>query len=573
MPSYPQSPTSFHDIATQLRQLTAERFSGSFRAEQGGVVKVLYLCDGLLACASSTDSGDRLGTLLEREGLITAEQRETAQDRALPGEALGSVLINLGYIESDDLLRGARLQVEEVLHSILLWKAGAFRSRPGPLPERAVNLKLELGPVLMACVQRIEDDETVAELLGPGDRVLCTLPDADHKELGNRAAMLLDLLDGSRDLDSVYAEVELDPALAARMVLGFKALGIVEEGPAMAAAAFATMDEADDSPQESAESHADGHVDAEERLEETADPQQVREDEPEPLSTQTPSAGPPLVSPQLTATVARRDLPRTLDEGGAGEAHAQLPFDEPGSFDRHLEEDRRDEADDLPPEDETGYGPPPGGEPPQGRRGWIVAVALPLVALLLVFLFSGSDNPPPLNTTTGDEPAGSEAPQEAPSDPPAGEVLSPSAAPEPTRGTPVQLPTPAPADVAIPRPEGTLESSSGYEAGFDAFQAGDFDKAAALWQRDWQSRRPGGFTLQVMVACQEATLRTLRPRIPTSDRLFLVPVQVNDSTCYKVLWGTYADRAEAEAAASTVPSLFLSGGNSPWPVPLASLEP
>ena len=538
MPSYPQSPTSFHDIATQLSQLTAERFSGSFRAEQGGVVKVLYLCDGLLACASSTDRGDRLGTLLEREGLITAEQRETAQDRALPGEALGSVLMNLGYIESEDLLQGARLQVEGVLSSILLWKAGAFRSRPGPLPERAVNLELELGPVLMACVQRIEDEETVAELLGPGDRVLCALADAGNNELGDGAAMLLDLLDGSRDLDSLYARVELDPTEVARMVLGFKALGIVEEGPAVAAATFAAMDEPDDPPQESADSLADADVDTEERLE-----------------------------------VPRRDLPRTLDEERAEEAHWQLPFDEQGSFDRHLEEESPDEADGLPPEDETGHRPPPpGGEAPRGHRGWILGAALPLVALLLVFIFSGGDSPPPLNTTTGDEPPGSE-PRGAPSDPPAGEALSPSPAPEPTRDAPVQVPPPPPADVAIPEPEGTLESSSGYQAGFDAFQAGDFGKAAALWQRDWKSRRPGGFTLQVMVACQEATLRTLRPRIPTSDRLFLAPVRVNDSTCYKVLWGTYASRAEAEGAASTVPALFTSGSNSPWPVPLASLEP
>ncbi len=559
MPSYPQSPTSFHDIAAQLRQLTAERFSGSFRAEQGGVVKVLYLCDGLLACASSTDREDRLGTLLEREGLITAQQLETAQDRALPGEALGSVLINLGYIESADLMQGARLQVEGVLGSILLWKAGAFRSRPGPLPERAVNLKLELGPVLMACVQHIQDDETVAELLGRRDRALYALPDAGNNPLGNGAARLLDLLDGSRDLDSVYAQVELDPAQAARMVLGFKALGIVVEGQAVAAATVAAMDEPDDAPQQGAGSLAD--VDAEER---------APEDEPEPLGTHTPSASPSLVSHQETATVPRRDLPRTLDEESAQAAHSQLPFDEQGSFDRHLAADSPDEGGGLPPEDEM---PPPGGEGPRGRRGWILAAALPLVALLLVFLFSGGDSPPPLNATTGDESLGPEAPPGAPSDPPAGEAFSPSPAPEPARDAPVQVPRTPPGDVAIPKPEGTLGSSSGYQAGFDAFQAGDFGKAAALWQRDWQSRRPGGFTLQVMVACQEATLRTLLPRIPTPDRLFLAPVRVNDSTCYKVLWGTYASRPEAESAASTVPALFTSGGDSPWPVPLASLVP
>jgi hypothetical protein len=367
--------------------------------------------------------------------------------------------------------------------------------------------------------------------------------------------MLLDLLDGSRDLDSVCAQADMDPTQAARMVLGFKALGILEEGPAVAAAAFAGMDEPDASAQESAEPLA-----AEEPLEEATE---VQETQPEPLS----SAGPPMASQEETPAVPRRDLPRTLEEERAESAHAQLPFDQQGSFDRHLDDEEPDheEPDDMdgfPPEE-----PPPPGGAPRARRGWILGAALPLVALLLVFVFSGGDDQPPLNTTTGDT-RGSET---APTDPPAG--ASPPPALEPIPDTPVQVPPPPPGDVAIPKPEGTLKSSSGYQAGFDAFQAGDFGKAAALWQRDWQSRRPGGFTLQVMVACKEATLRNLRPLIPTSDRLFLASVRVNDGTCYKVLWGTYASRAQAESAAPTVPALFTSGGNNPWPVPLSSLEP
>lgn len=562
MPSHPQSPTSFQDIVAQLRQLTSERFSGSFRAEQHGVVKVLYLCDGQLACASSTAREDRLGTLLEREGLITAEELEKAQDSALPGEALGSVLLNLGTIESAALLQGARLQVESVLGSILLWKAGAFRSRPGPLPERAVNLKLEWAPVWMAAVQQFEEDETVAELLGPGDRVLCALPDAGAGNLGDSAARIMDLLDGSRDIDSVCAQADMEPMQAGRMVLAFQAMGILEDGPSVAAATFAAVDESDALPQESPESPLATEVEP--------DPAQATSPEEHGEGTQEALGSPPSPSdPSLTSTpVARRDLPRTLDDAEATEANPQLSFEEPGSLGHHLENEEEDPfGTDGNPMEPT---PPPGQQPPRSRRGWILGAALPLVALLLVFVFSGSENPPPLNTAAGHQSLLAETPGSAAPDPLPGALLPPAL--EPKDDAPARVPAPLPADVAPLEPQGSSPSTSGYQAGFDAFQSGDFSKAARLWRENRQAGPAEGFTLQIMVACKEATLQSLGPRIPSTEQLFLVPVQRNHSTCYKVLWGTYTDRAQAEAAASTVPALFTTGGNRPWPVPLSSLE-
>ena len=77
-------------------------------------------------------------------------------------------------------------------------------------------------------------------------------------------------------------------------------------------------------------------------------------------------------------------------------AHSQLPFEESDSFDRHLDTEESDEMDDVPFEDDRSPQPPPSGsEPPRARRTWILGAALPLVALLLVFVFSGRDSPPP----------------------------------------------------------------------------------------------------------------------------------------------------------------------------------
>ena len=139
MPSHSESAASFSEAIGRLRQLEEERFSGSFRAEHESIVKVLYLSSGKLACASSTHPDDRLGTLLARERRITETQLDTAQDRALPGEALGSVLVNLGYIEPPP----AYAQSSQRLRT------------PSQVLETAQGTCIDLGLTLAACLEYI----------------------------------------------------------------------------------------------------------------------------------------------------------------------------------------------------------------------------------------------------------------------------------------------------------------------------------------------------------------------------------------------------------------------------------
>ena len=231
MPSTAERSGSFatENAILLLQDLAQEAFSGSVRAESGKLVKVLYLADGKLACASSTDPADRLGPLLRDAGQITAQQLEMAEEKALAGEALGSVLVNLGFIGPGDLMWGARRQVEKVVSSLLSWKEGEFRTRPSALPERAVNLKLSIPAMVIGAARLLHDRAEVTDRLGSLDTVLAprqgaTLPedaDRDTRDIWN-------LMDGERDLRSVCAESSLDDFETAKLVLGLQLLQLVE---------------------------------------------------------------------------------------------------------------------------------------------------------------------------------------------------------------------------------------------------------------------------------------------------------------------------------------------------------
>ena len=111
----------------------------------------------------------------------------------------------------------------------------------------------------------------------------------------------------------------------------------------------------------------------------------------------------------------------------------------------------------------------------------------------------------------------------------------------------------------------------GYEAGLEAFQQGDFARAAQLWRDGYVPSQRDGYTLQVLAACEISTLERLRTQVQPSGRLFVVPTEIGGRRCYRVAWGVYADPAAAEAALSGVPPYFTAGGGRPVPVSMARL--
>ena len=76
-------------------------------------------------------SANRLGTMLLRGGFITESQLKDALDRnQRTGQPLGYILINAGYIRSEQLRGPTKLQMEEQLQKLFSWKQGTFVFKP-----------------------------------------------------------------------------------------------------------------------------------------------------------------------------------------------------------------------------------------------------------------------------------------------------------------------------------------------------------------------------------------------------------------------------------------------------------
>jgi hypothetical protein len=108
--------------------------------------------DGQVVFATSDDTAERLGGVLERMGLVSAEDLQTAAEIVGEGRPLGQVLVDAGAVTPDQLYDALVEQVRSIVLGAFAEDSGSFSFHENPahggnavrLPERSREL-LEAG--------------------------------------------------------------------------------------------------------------------------------------------------------------------------------------------------------------------------------------------------------------------------------------------------------------------------------------------------------------------------------------------------------------------------------------------
>ena len=82
---------------------------------------------------------------------------------------------------------------------------------------------------------------------------------------------------------------------------------------------------------------------------------------------------------------------------------------------------------------------------------------------------------------------------------------------------------------------------------------GDVAAAARQFESWVLAENSNRFTLQVMIACQEETVKGAGIRAGADTPLFVLPYSLKGRDCYRVCWGLYSDGDAARGAVSGVP--------------------
>lgn len=139
--------TPLSDVLEGLRMMKA---SGTLVVKMGAVQKSIFLEEGRIVFAASTDSADRLGEVLVRSGALERTNLETAlmvSRRTAGFKKLGAILVEQGFVTPRDLFAGLKQQVKDILFSTLSAEDGTYRL-DNSVPPDVIPLQINIQDLL-----------------------------------------------------------------------------------------------------------------------------------------------------------------------------------------------------------------------------------------------------------------------------------------------------------------------------------------------------------------------------------------------------------------------------------------
>ena len=215
-----------------LQLLSMGKKSGCLSVTHRNNFGSIYFDKGKICYAAIVNRRDRLGDILVKSGVLTAEQlmsaiEAQAKDR---DRRLGEIMVGLGLISRDELHKQIRVQIEEAVFFLFTWTQGTFNFEPDIRPE-AQDFLVSINPesLLLEGAHRV-DEWSLIEKKIPSFDIIFALEreraEEAHEQLTNEQRALIPLLDGKRDVAALVEETglvefEVGKALFGLVTAGF----------------------------------------------------------------------------------------------------------------------------------------------------------------------------------------------------------------------------------------------------------------------------------------------------------------------------------------------------------------
>lgn len=220
-------------LAEMLAIIHRTRVAGIVEATRNEFTKRVWIDNGYVVHASSSDLVDSLGGFLRRSGRLSEEQFQRAMDRrsGTTDRRLGELLIELGFLPPSEIYRAIREHAEGIVWSLFSWESGTvtFRMGVADLVE-TVRIQIPLRQVILQGVKRVGNAKALVTKLGGRDAVYepCfRFEDLIEVALDGQEYSLLSTVDGRRTLLELCSEGPLPPADAARLLYAYQVLGLI----------------------------------------------------------------------------------------------------------------------------------------------------------------------------------------------------------------------------------------------------------------------------------------------------------------------------------------------------------
>ncbi len=157
--------------------LYRERETGRLTINDGPTVKSLYLRDGSVVFASSSDPDERLGECLLRRGVITVAQYLESAQQIRPGRRQGEILVDMGAISPEELVEGVIQQLYDIIFSLIPCSSGSYRLELEDFStEDLITLNVSMPVLLCRGMERVTRWSNIYPIVGPPENRIRRAP-------------------------------------------------------------------------------------------------------------------------------------------------------------------------------------------------------------------------------------------------------------------------------------------------------------------------------------------------------------------------------------------------------------
>jgi len=199
-----------------------------------GRTDVVYVTEGKIIFASSTDPDMGLGEVLLRSGELNLDQYNQAMERLMTPRRVGALLVELGFLKSEDLSRAVERQASAIVLNVMRYRSGNYTIEFTPnFPEEIVTLPLSTERLVLDGIQRIDFWSLITRGLGRLDRVLEQSPGSNARsyalDLNEEENHVFNLISEPTTIEDVVLHSYLSNFISCKTIWGLLTVNLIQD--------------------------------------------------------------------------------------------------------------------------------------------------------------------------------------------------------------------------------------------------------------------------------------------------------------------------------------------------------
>ena len=199
-----------------------------------GRTDVIYVNEGKIIFASSTDPDMGLGEVLLRGGELNLNQYNQATERLVTPRRFGALIVELGLLKPEDLSRAVERQASAIVLNAMRYRTGNYSIEfTREFPEEIITLPLSTERLVLDGIQSIAFWSLIIRGLGRLDRVLEQAPGSNARsfalELNEEENHVFNLVSEPTKIEDIVAHSYLSNFVSCKTIWGLLTVNLIQD--------------------------------------------------------------------------------------------------------------------------------------------------------------------------------------------------------------------------------------------------------------------------------------------------------------------------------------------------------